>query len=171
MNKNMDQNKEEPQILLERYSCCNIPTDEIYKSVFKSKKIDIEKMRLSFKSEQTLKCVYKSMLESKRTELKSLEENYESLLKSKRTDNDIEQYKFIYQSAIKSKKSEVDEWQKIYNSPNAEGNKVEDIWVFCFIKSPEFGDNKWHLDFVHDDRMSRSYHDDIKHRSYYKRSK
>ena len=132
MNKNIDKEKSEPQILLEWYSRCDIPTDEIYQSVFKSKKIDIEKMRSASESEQTidiegLKCVYKSVLESKTTELKSLEENYESLLKSKRTDNDIEQYKFIYQSAIESKKLEVDKWQKIYNSPNNEGNKTENI--------------------------------------------
>ena len=139
MNKNIDKEKSEPQILLERYSCCDIPTDEIYQSVFKSKKIDIEKMRSASKSEQTidiegLKCVYKSMLESKKTELENLKKSYESLMKSKK--DDIEQYNFIYQSAIKSKKSEVDKWQKLYNSPNAEGNKVENIWMFCLSCLP-----------------------------------
>ena len=178
MNKNIDKEKSEPQILLERYSKCKIPIGKIYKSFFESKNIGMESMMRAFSEARDikdLKDVCNSVIQSKKIELENLKKSYESFDEAKKN-----YCKSFYEEVFSSKKFILKRWESEYKSLleaeqkngatkyQTKNKHIMNMCIFCFIKSPEFGDDKWHLNFIDSGWMKDSFEEnkDVEYVSY-----
>ena len=95
-----------------------------------------------------------SAIQSKKIELENLKKSYESFNEAKKN-----YCKSFYNHVLSNKEYTLGQWESEYKSllkaekengvtkyqTNTNRKHIMNMCVFCFIKSPEFGDDKWHL--------------------------